>query len=533
MLSIVGDFNSFTQKNITHFGNLIIINHIAANYSMPQHKQSLTLPSMDAETALAKSYQAMQQLDWAILFAVENTLVAATPKNWKTRGQQIVCTIEGDILLVKSVMVNNEVADITGINKKNTTAFINAFEAVGNAGDAITVENNKAAIASLREATIQTAAREQEAAAAVDKAMNLTGSNLYATYAIMAINILVFVLMAVNGAGIFEANGYVHMKWGSNFSPLTLSGDWWRLITCTFIHFGIIHLAMNMYCLYTVGVYLEPMLGKARYITAYLCTGLLASVISLWWHTDTVNSAGASGAVFGLYGLFFALLVSNLIPKAVRMALLQSIGIFIVFNLAFGMKSGVDNAAHVGGLLSGFIIGLGYLFAINKEKEQQKVQWVLPLVIVISIVTAFAYLEQHKLPSTERAEILNAINAGVYEDNDRFIAKLTKFDELNQLVDSTVNDNTISNDQQLKQIKEIGLPKLAEATVVISSTKKMNISPASHKKAELLLQYIELRKAEMGLLLQLFETKNEQKFNPQIIANRQKANALFQDLLKL
>jgi rhomboid protease GluP len=500
---------------------------------MPQHEQSLALPDMDVQTVLAQAYQAMQQLDWTILFAIDNTLVASTPKNWKTKGQQIVCTIADDVLLIKSVMVNNEVADISSVNKKNTAAFITAFEAVRNEADTIAIDNNKAAIAALREDTIQTAAAEQKQAAEVDRAMNLTGSNLYVTYSIIAINVLVFVLMAINGAGIFEANGYVHMKWGSNFSPLTLSGDWWRLITSTFIHFGIIHLAMNMYCLYTVGVYLEPMLGKARYITAYLCTGVLASVISLWWHTDTVNSAGASGAVFGLYGLFFALLVSNLIPKAVRLALLQSIGIFIVFNLAYGMKSGVDNAAHVGGLVSGFIIGLGYLFVIKKEKEQQKVQWLLPMVIIISIATAFTYLEQNKLPPTERAEMLNAINAGSYEDNDQFIGKLGKFDELNLLVDSTVNDNTLSNEEQLKRIAEIGLPKLEEATVVISSTKKMNISPASHKKAELLLEYIELRKAEMELMRQLIETREEEKINTQLITNREKANALFQELLKL
>ena len=500
---------------------------------MPQYEQSIALSNMDAETALAKAYQAMQQLDWKILFAVENTLVATTLKNWKRKGQQIVCSITDDVLLIRSEMVNNKVADITGVNKKNTIAFINAFEAGGNGTDAIAIENSKAAIAALREDTVKTALAEEEQAAAVDKAMNLTGSNLYATYVIIAINVFVFVVMAMNGAGIFEPNGYVHMKWGSNFSPLTLSGDWWRLITSTFIHFGVIHLAMNMYCLYTVGVYLEPMLGKVRYITAYLCTGLLASVISLWWHTEPVNSAGASGAVFGLYGLFLALLVSNLIPKAVRSALLQSIGIFIVFNLLYGIKGGVDNAAHVGGLLSGFIIGLGYLFAIKKEKEEQKAQWVLPLVVLLSIVATITYLEEHKLPTTERTEMINEINAGAYGDHDRFIAKLTKFDELNQLVDSTVNDNTISNEEQLKRIEEIGLPKLAEATVVISSTKKMNISPASHKKAELLLEYIELRKAEMGLMRQLIETKDEEKFNPQIITNREKANALFQELLKL
>jgi len=161
----------------------------------------------------------------------------------------------------------------------------------------------------------------------------------------IAINVLVFILMAMDGAGIMDLNPMVHIKWGSNYLPLTLSGDWWRVITSTFIHFGIIHLLMNMYCLYMAGVYLEPMLGKLKYITAYLCTGILASIISLWWHRDIAeyNSAGASGAIFGMYGLFLALLSTNLIPKQMRMPLLQSIGIFVVYNLAYGMKAGVDN----------------------------------------------------------------------------------------------------------------------------------------------------------------------------------------------
>ncbi|MEJ7610097.1 MAG: rhomboid family intramembrane serine protease [Ferruginibacter sp.] len=108
---------------------------------------------------------------------------------------------------------------------------------------------------------------------------------------------------------IIDPNGTVHIKWGSNYGPLTLSGDPWRLITNVFIHFGIIHLAMNMYCLYIIGSYLEPMLGKTKFITAYLCTGILASLTSLWWHNESVNSAGASGAVFGLYGLFWRCLL--------------------------------------------------------------------------------------------------------------------------------------------------------------------------------------------------------------------------------
>lgn len=205
---------------------------------------------------------------------------------------------------------------------------------------------------------------EQKEVEEVDRAINNSSNTIYATYTIIGINVLVFILMLFDGAGLLDSNTLVHIKWGSNYSPLTLSGDWWRLITNIFIHFGIIHITMNMYCLYSVGVYLEPILGKVKYIAAYLCTGILASITSLWWHSEGVNSAGASGAIFGMYGLFLALLTTtNLIPKKIRRALLQSTVIFVVYNLVYGIKSGVDNAAHIGGLLSGFI--LGYLYVIN------------------------------------------------------------------------------------------------------------------------------------------------------------------------
>src|SRR3984957_16786887 len=96
----------------------------------------------------------------------------------------------------------------------------------------------------------------------------------YATWGLLALNIIIFLLMAADGAGLFETDGLVNLKWGSNFAPLTLSGDWWRLITNLFIHFGIIHILMNMYALYMIAIFLEPMLGKARYVAAYLCTGV-------------------------------------------------------------------------------------------------------------------------------------------------------------------------------------------------------------------------------------------------------------------
>lgn len=366
-----------------------------------------------------------------------------------------------------------------------------------------------------------------------EKALNLTGSNLYVTYGIIGINVLVFILMAMNGAGVLGTDGIVQIKWGSNYSPLTLSGDWWRLITNVFIHFGIIHLLMNMYCLYTVGVYLEPMLGKTKYATAYLCTGVLASIVSLWWHKDGVNSAGASGAIFGMYGLFLALLVSNLIPKQVRQPLLQSIGIFIVYNLAYGMKSGVDNSAHVGGLASGFVIGYLYVLSIKKERQTESTTRVLPLVLLVTIGIAFAYLSNNKEAGDKRNALLNEINSAGYADADKFEKALSTFDEMHQRADAVFKD-TAQTDEILKQkINEVAIPQWKNGDILMSETKNYNISAASHSKADKVQAYIQLKLQEMELFNKLIDTRKQEEFTPKIVEIRARESALFDEILKL
>jgi rhomboid protease GluP len=112
-----------------------------------------------------------------------------------------------------------------------------------------------------------------------------------------------------------------------------------------------------MYGLLFVGIFLEPLLGKKKFIMVYLFTGIFASLTSIWWYEATV-SVGASGAIFGLYGLFLALLLTKVFPSDFGKAFLTSTLVFIGFNLLMGFTGGIDNAAHIGGLLSGFTIGL-------------------------------------------------------------------------------------------------------------------------------------------------------------------------------
>jgi rhomboid protease GluP len=500
---------------------------------MPKYAQSISPDHTDKETTLAICYQVLKNLNWPILFAGQDKLLGTTPKTWKKNSQQILCTVEENILTTSSEMTGSESFDFGGRNKKNVAAFITAFEAAKNTVTESAIQENKLAIQTLRAVTIKAAEEEQKQAAEVDRAMNLKGSNLHVTYAIMAINAIVFVLMAINGAGLFEANSFVHIKWGSNYTPLTLSRDWWRLITNVFIHFGIIHIAMNMYCLYTVGVYLEPMLGKAKYTAAYICTGILASLVSLWWHKEGTNSAGASGAVFGLYGLFLALLTTNLIPKQIRQPLLQSIGIFIAYNLFYGMKGGVDNAAHIGGLLSGFIIGYIYTYGINKEKQEQKLQWIVPLVVLVTLATAYGYLQNNKVADADRVAALNLVKSSSYKDNDNFDKRLNDFDKLHTQAIAIPNDSDLLDEKLRKKINDTGLPKWTEAEAVINTTKTYDISPESHAKADKVLEYIALHKNELEIIKQMIDAGKEDDLLPQLETVRAKADSVFAMVLKM
>lgn len=209
---------------------------------------------------------------------------------------------------------------------------------------------------------------QAEEARRLDADRGLFGASLYRATprvwmvkALVALNVLIFLAMLADGAGLIEANSAVHLRWGANYGPLTKDGQWWRLAASVFLHFGLIHLAMNMWALWSAGGLVERLYGNAVFLAIYLFAGLTGSFASLYWNTDRVVSAGASGAIFGVFGALaaFVLREPGSVPKSVLKNLAGSTLIFIVYSVAFGAAvSGIDNAAHAGGLAGGFLAGL-------------------------------------------------------------------------------------------------------------------------------------------------------------------------------
>jgi membrane associated rhomboid family serine protease len=177
---------------------------------------------------------------------------------------------------------------------------------------------------------------------------------------VLTLNVGVFVMMAVNGVPIMSPDSFSLQRWGANYGPLIATGEWWRLLTATFLHAGLMHLLFNMIALLSVGAVTERMFGWVSFGVLYLLSGLAGSVVSVYWH-PLATGVGASGAIFGLYGGLFAYLAvaGRSLPSGPTASLRSGAAIFVLYNVVFGaMRDEVDMAAHLGGLVVGALSGV-------------------------------------------------------------------------------------------------------------------------------------------------------------------------------
>lgn len=183
---------------------------------------------------------------------------------------------------------------------------------------------------------------------------------VYVVRVIVALNVAVFAIMVAMGAGLLSPPIDKLLEFGANYGPRTLGGEPWRLVTSMFVHIGVIHLAFNMWALWAAGNLLERLVGNVGFAILYLTAGIAGSVASMLWNPAIV-SAGASGAVFGVFGglIGYILLRRDTIPLTVLNEIRNSAVSVVLYNVVFGaMVQGIDNAAHLGGLAAGFLAGL-------------------------------------------------------------------------------------------------------------------------------------------------------------------------------
>ncbi|MFN4360821.1 MAG: rhomboid family intramembrane serine protease [Hylemonella sp.] len=181
------------------------------------------------------------------------------------------------------------------------------------------------------------------------------------TLVLLGLNVAVFVLMLASGAGFWHGVNEVSLAWGAGFGPATQDRQWWRLFTALFVHFGVLHLGLNLWALWDVGRLVERVHGPARFLALYVGSGLVGNLASLAAHGNQAISGGASGAIFGLYGA----LVVFLWRERARIArsefrwIMGASALFPLLMLGLGLGvPEIDNAAHGAGLLAGALLGV-------------------------------------------------------------------------------------------------------------------------------------------------------------------------------
>jgi rhomboid protease GluP len=171
---------------------------------------------------------------------------------------------------------------------------------------------------------------------------------------ILWLNIAVFAAMVLAGISPVSPTAGELLRFGANNRDAVMSGEGWRLITSVFVHMGIMHLAYNMCGLGLAALYLDSVLGLKKMLGVYLVCGIAASIASIIW--TQITSVGASGAILGLYGILLALALGQFYVD--RKLILILVALFAGGSIAFGFLIHADNAAHIGGFVSGILVGI-------------------------------------------------------------------------------------------------------------------------------------------------------------------------------
>lgn len=279
----------------------------------------------------------------------------------------------------------------------------------------------------------------------------------YATYGIIIANLIVFILMTAFGANFLNPTTDSLIAWGANFGIKTYDGEQWRLVSSTFLHIGILHIAMNMYVLYSIGKILEGVFGSSVFFVVYILCGVGGSLGSLFWDSYIV-SAGASGAIFGLFGWFFALLSTNFFDKAYKEFYFKRVGFLLLLNLGFGFATGwVDNAAHIGGLLTGFSSGYIIYSIINLRKLANLRMFIIAsMVVVYGAGFYYFYMQLNK---------------------DILVYNVTKekYDSIDNIITETIKDIQILDKEEKVEKLEYTIKQLDNSMKLMENLKRKKL----------------------------------------------------------
>jgi len=239
------------------------------------------------------------------------------------------------------------------------------------------------------------------------------------TYALIAINVIVFLVMLTQGAGFLHSSSEVQLAWGANFAPATQDGQWWRLASALVLHFGIMHLSLNSFALWDVGLLAERMYGPWRFIGIYIMAGLFGNLLSLDLQGNAAVSGGASGAIFGLYGALLIFLWrerAHIDPHEFKWLFGGAIA-FSAITITLGfMITGIDNAAHIGGFMAGMLGAIIFARPINARKMPMWISISAAILVLAASIALLSHLPAPKYKWSDELLLRDVIGGVVFEN---------------------------------------------------------------------------------------------------------------------
>jgi rhomboid protease GluP len=320
----------------------------------------------------------------------------------------------------------------------------------------------------------------------------------WVTPAIIAANVAVFAVMAWSTGALLGGPGVGDLlDWGANHAPLTVQQQqWWRLVTSMFVHLGLLHLGLNMWALWNLGRFAERLSGNVGMIVLYLVSGVCGSLASAYWNPHAV-SAGASGAVFGVFGAMmgFLLMQRKSVPRRLLRALRSNGLQFLIYNVILGLSiPAIDMAAHLGGLVGGFLCGAVLsqpLSQVTRTRRTLRNALALAMgaTVVLAVVLAVPY----------RVSPLQAALAAFQETEPAALGRL-------QDAARQVEQGELSDAQFADILEQEVLPPWRQVTEQFSQLGRRR-EERTQRVAQL-RQYLESRQAAWETLLRALRTQD-------------------------
>ncbi len=488
----------------------------------PKKIETIPLGDYNSDYYLTLMYHAMISRGWHVGYFDHDGIIAYTDISWPSYSEEVSARLKDGSVVVKSECVGYQGCFTDyGKNKKNLDLLFDEIIYIEFHLKDILEQSTQELIDSIPEK--QFLSLDDPPMAGKEQLRGffspiIPQKKYFVTPLLVIINVLVYIVtfttfsIILAHSAVLQSNiapgetiyDKLYLLFGYNHRTEVLNGQVWRLVTSIFQHFSIGHLFFNMVALVYVGSLVECKLGKWNYLLMFLFTGIISSMTSVAFHY-TGMSAGASGAIMGLFGILLALLSTDFYERSARKALLISTVIVVGLNI-IPIDEGIDYAAHFGGVISGYLFGwMAYLGLSHKNQFINK--WGITLagsaLVIVVVSSSLVFMPRYQF--REYDTLLGKME-GITNDLDHYF----------YAQDANGNYVTLNGKEKLAGIEQKALPEVKNLQKLGAGFNKLILPAKKEKEARAEAKLVGLLSQVYPLLYLEIKEQNMEKYRPKV-----------------